>query len=229
MNTKYYSQIYHKKIRFVPASAELSSESPYINLNLITMSNSFYYFFSATPQVLASVMALFGVFVFFRIQGLKKELFFFGDQASQRVAGNKKGNEGAFKNSEEEQLEHSSIQSILSESVEGKDIYRLNDALRRYERQFDYGDKLYMRYARAFSKLYYTLEKIINRTIISSVVTSILIVLCLLIIPFDKLLLCHNVLIMCLFIGTGIGIIVVFVLLINILCISIKEKHITNN
>ena len=40
----------------------------------ITMSDSFYYFFSATPQVLGGILALFGVFVIFKIQTIKAEL-----------------------------------------------------------------------------------------------------------------------------------------------------------
>jgi len=38
------------------------------------MENSFYYFFSATPQVLATILALFGFFLIFKIQALKDEL-----------------------------------------------------------------------------------------------------------------------------------------------------------
>ena len=38
------------------------------------MESSFYYFFSSTPQVLGGVLALFGVFVIFKIQALKDEL-----------------------------------------------------------------------------------------------------------------------------------------------------------
>ena len=37
------------------------------------MENSFYYFFSAVPQVLGGVLALFGVFVLYKIQTLKDE------------------------------------------------------------------------------------------------------------------------------------------------------------
>jgi hypothetical protein len=39
------------------------------------MSNSFYYFFSAVPQVLSGILALFGVFVIFKVQTLKSHLF----------------------------------------------------------------------------------------------------------------------------------------------------------
>jgi hypothetical protein len=38
------------------------------------MENSFYYFFSATPQVLGGILALFGVFVIYRIQAITSEL-----------------------------------------------------------------------------------------------------------------------------------------------------------
>jgi hypothetical protein len=38
------------------------------------MENSFYYFFSAVPQVLGGVLALFGVFVVFKVQSLKSQL-----------------------------------------------------------------------------------------------------------------------------------------------------------
>jgi len=38
------------------------------------MKESFYYFFSATPQVLGAILALFGVFVIFKLQALKSYL-----------------------------------------------------------------------------------------------------------------------------------------------------------
>jgi hypothetical protein len=38
------------------------------------MENAYYYFFSATPQVLAGIIALFGVFVLFKLQALSNEL-----------------------------------------------------------------------------------------------------------------------------------------------------------
>ena len=38
------------------------------------MTNSFYYFFSSTPQVLGGVLALFGVFVIFKIQSIRSQL-----------------------------------------------------------------------------------------------------------------------------------------------------------
>ncbi len=42
------------------------------------MNNSFYYFYSATPQVLSGVLALFGVFVIFKIQTIKSEILSIG-------------------------------------------------------------------------------------------------------------------------------------------------------
>ena len=36
--------------------------------------NSFYYFFSTVPQVLGAVLALFGVFVIFKIQTIQQDL-----------------------------------------------------------------------------------------------------------------------------------------------------------
>lgn len=38
------------------------------------MENSFYYFFSATPQVLGGILALFGVFVIYKIQAITSEM-----------------------------------------------------------------------------------------------------------------------------------------------------------
>lgn len=38
------------------------------------MENSFYYFFSATPQVLGGVLALFGIFMIFKIERLQIEI-----------------------------------------------------------------------------------------------------------------------------------------------------------
>lgn len=38
------------------------------------MENSFFYFFSATPQALAAILALFGFFLVFKLQSLKEEM-----------------------------------------------------------------------------------------------------------------------------------------------------------
>ena len=49
------------------------------------MSNSFYYFFSAVPQVLAAILALFGVFVVFKIQNTETQLIAIGKSLKSLV------------------------------------------------------------------------------------------------------------------------------------------------
>ncbi|MEI6048534.1 MAG: hypothetical protein WCS03_06515 [Bacteroidota bacterium] len=64
------------------------------------MENSFYYFFSSTPQVLGGIWALFGVFVLFKIQSLttdlisiSKELLYWLQHYSIRSESNESLNE----------------------------------------------------------------------------------------------------------------------------------------
>jgi len=69
----WYSGTYFILQRQARNTARLFNQGMLVSLlNIILeMSNSFYYFFSTTPQVLAAILALFGVFVIFKIQTLE--------------------------------------------------------------------------------------------------------------------------------------------------------------
>jgi hypothetical protein len=189
------------------------------------MPNSFYYFYSASAQVLAAVMALFGVFVIFKIQSLKEELIFFGKKALPDVKLHSNGIKGRFNDSEEENVCHRITLEVLSDSIEQKNVRRLSTTFSTYEKEFEYGGHNYHNAMRAFHIIYDTLELIKCRTVISSVLTSVVIVICLIIIPFDNYLLCHPVLTSSLYFVISFLVIVIFSVLINILIISVGEKY----
>ncbi len=48
------------------------------------MSNSFYYFFSAVPQVMGGILALFGVFIVFKIQAIESNIIGIGQSLLER-------------------------------------------------------------------------------------------------------------------------------------------------
>lgn len=138
------------------------------------MENSFYYFFSATPQVLSAVLALFGVFVLFKIQSLTTDLISIGKellhwlQTYTVIMVNRESFE-----------EISSLEIDISKSILTRDITYLNKSIVKNKALKD-TTSLEIRYR--FDNVYLIYKKLVDRTICSSIVTGIIIISCLLII-----------------------------------------------
>lgn len=180
------------------------------------MENAYYYFFSAVPQVLAGVMALFGVFVLFKLQSLSNELSEIVKTLWQD-----------FKYSNiQETSDISEIRSKLSVLLYDAFNIKSFKALADYFKTFD--DKIfskypnYTAYQKRFKTIYNTYEDILKRTIFATTFTGIIIIICLALLPFAKFLSCNYVLVFSLFTIIIICVSIVFCLLITILKKSLK-------
>jgi len=147
------------------------------------MSNSFYYFFSASAQVLAAILALFGVFVIFKIQTLTTELLEIGRKLKHLVTNVSVSN----KLEEGQQLQ---VLIFLMSAEFNKEVFNLKNLIKTMKLdQTNLLCKVYIGYHQnkiKFDDLYLTYKTIINKTIQTSILTALLIVFCLGILPFGK-------------------------------------------
>lgn len=184
------------------------------------MSNSFYYFFSATPQVLGAILALFGVFVIFKIQGIKDELMSIGKVILSRVNYLRQ----QFVNKDNDiQREKTRLELDIKMSIDDRDVNELKIILDKYKGVEINQDKQYKTYKTRFKFTYQLLHSLIKETIYLSQITAFIIVLCLIIIPFGKLIECRPFILISLFVLIIGFIIYIFIKLISILKKSIKE------
>lgn len=176
------------------------------------MENSFYYFFSATPQVLGGTLALFGVFVIFKIQALKDELLIEA-KFSERILSYYSEKGETDKASE---IRGKIISKIL-EALPIKDIKSINDAL-----NMDVNNLLAKLDTFNNTKLEFTIlftrhQNLINETLKSSKFTAIIVVFCLVLLPFGKWIICYPVILMLIFIAVIICVAIIFYKLYEIL------------
>lgn len=181
------------------------------------MESSFYYFFSATPQVLGGILALFGVFVVFKIQTIKKQLIGIGQSIIDEI-----DKLGILY--EEELVYKVPIKSTIGhikKAMHREDIVGL-------KRIFDLIDNQYfIVYKQTFNEVYEFHHNLICRTIIISVFTAFITFLCLASIPFSVYILDHPFLLYYLFIIIVDGIFISLYGLIYILIRSLKEPNYT--
>jgi len=88
--------------------------------NLIDFENAFYYFFSTIAQVLAAILGLLGVFLFFKLQSLKRTIIGFGERVQSLSS--------KFQDLKEEEYHHMLDQfndGVLRQDEE-KIIFQLN-------------------------------------------------------------------------------------------------------
>jgi hypothetical protein len=150
------------------------------------MDNSFYYFFSSTPQVLGGILALFGVFIIFKLQSLKTELLaisksiydkgWYLNQTFNNLKINKEGS-------------NNSLLTRIKELYESNNIDQLKEKLSIMEANDNY-DSARTKYF----LIYDNYRSLIKLTIIWSIFTSITIIICLGSIPFGCYILQHNTL-----------------------------------
>ena len=132
-------------------------------------SSSFYYFFSATPQVLAGILALFGVFVIFKIQTIRKQLTGIGQSIIDEVTRLKITHTVILN----EKLNTNDILDYLNKAIHRDDIVGL-------KREIDLiDDQYFIIYWQRFNELYDFLQNLIRRTIIMTILTAFIILVCL--------------------------------------------------
>jgi hypothetical protein len=185
-----------------------------------TLINSFYYFFSAVPQVLAAILALFGVFVIFKIQNIKSELFGIGqsilDVFIQR---------GKFIQSNlpplllNEKMKNVSILDNIQTAIHRHNINELKSVMDLIE-NLDF-----QIYRGKYNSRHSLIQSLIKQTIYLSIITALLIIICLAAIPFGYFLMNHKVVLNSIFAFVIISISICFSGLIYILVKSLKENE----
>ena len=180
-----------------------------------SLSNSFFYFFSSTSQVLAAILALFGFFVVFKIQTLKdellrkaKELFEYvnsyieeGDITSKRyVAG--------------------LLMQANIEHLNFKFFY--NDIIKEVDEELN-KHLPYKAFRQQYIEIYKLYRNLIKLTIGTSIFTAVTIIFCISIIPFSHYYICNPNELQRIFIIVIICNFLCFVGLISILIISFSS------
>ena len=179
------------------------------------MSNSFYYFFSATSQVLGTVLALFGVFVIFRIQSIKDNMIGIGQSLLERLERLSAKQSQSFKLPQG--YTFANYKRTLKNAITRKDIDNLKDKIELNTNQ------QYKYYNRNIIKLENLLNDLIKNTIRWSISTAVFIIICLLILPFGNFFLCHKCFLYSIFLIAISGITFIFFNLISILKNSLKD------
>jgi hypothetical protein len=185
-------------------------------------SNSFYYFFSATPQVLAAILGLFGVFIVFKIDSLKKQMFGIGQSLLDKL---KKDSDG-YLSGDKKVAEITGIETAVKF---GSFVLNLENAIVRLD-----ADSLktqlesitaqnYGFYSRNYNSLYNWRTSLINSSKRLSIVTLITIFICLLMIPFGPWFYSHGVLLSIVFIIFLVAVGLIFVGLYRFIESSLKD------
>lgn len=139
------------------------------------MADAFYYFFSSVPQVLAGILALFGVFTIFKLQAMQNNLVGFGDEILIDLRWNRQRRKKimAVPGIKITRLEKAVARKDLSEI-----IYQLGEITKIVDTES------YREQNRVFIQRNKKRKSIIKLTIRTSLFTAIWIVYCLIILPF---------------------------------------------
>jgi hypothetical protein len=175
------------------------------------MENSFYYFFSAVPQVLGGVLALFGVFIVFKVQSLNSELYSIGSAVITK--GNQLIN---VKEIAKGVMKHVTMAEIGS-CVDKADLKGLSEQFTTIT------DIQFMVFKDVFNEKYSFLKMIIQRTIFASIYTAIVIFTALTMIPFGTFMTDHPIVLNIIFLIMGVSIGMSFYLFIRILRTSLNS------
>lgn len=174
----------------------------------VAMSNSFYYFFSAVPQVLAAILALFGVFIIFKIQTAKTQLKEIVQSLYDDIISSKKVPSVIKDNKFYKELEEDFQKDDVSELVGDVAMFDSEYIVAYYEK---------------YQSIFKSLKLLVRDTVRWSILSSILIIISLSILPFGNYILAHPFLIGFLFSSIIFYLIAIFWGLIKILTRSIKE------
>lgn len=154
------------------------------------MENSFYYFFSAVPQVLGGLIALFGVFVIFKIQNtfiILKEIALSLHDSGNHIISHPPFTRISIRLSDVAPL------GEIKKAIERNDISGIKSILG------DFTHKELDSYKEKFFKEFDNLQLIIKFTIIWSIFTAILIITSLIILSQGSYLTYHPILVKLIF------------------------------
>jgi hypothetical protein len=139
-------------------------------------SNSFYYFFSAIPQVLGAILALFGVFSVFKVQSVKDQII----GIAKTISKNSRTTPiitGRYTEGNQQRTRTMSY-SLIDEKIEKNDIKGL------YELFKDKSPEGYGNYFQNITKHYEELKSFISQIQNASIFTGITILVTLATLPF---------------------------------------------
>lgn len=153
-------------------------------------SNSFYYFFSATPQVLAAILGLFGVLVVFKIQSSKSNLIGFGQSVLDVIEFEINRDQILIKG-----VLNSKVKRAIKVSVYMLDIEGNGRNIQSIELKHETIDNI----KDSFRLQKDILDRLIHSIVNLSILTTIQIVLCLAVLPFGGFILKHPVILLTLF------------------------------
>lgn len=176
--------------------------------------NSFYYFFSATPQVLASIMGLFSVVAIFKIQWSKRFILRQAEviQKIIRIGKNKKVSS---------KMTNNKMLELLDIDIAQESIFNISTDIEFIDNDADEEFKgliLQFNFERVLIK------SIIKYIILASIMTAITIFLCLAIIPKGELIMKNPTLLDILYIVTLVSVVACFYVYILTLKICFENK-----
>ena len=143
------------------------------------MENSFYYFFSSVPQVLGAVLALFGVFVVFKIELLTKLLISIANDVAEILESFQRTENdfnGIYKAIDENNIKD--LYTIIAALGDGYFCSELNPTT-PFKTMGTYNNNKVR-----FATLYFIYKNIIGKTINTSIFTAVIIIVCLILLPF---------------------------------------------
>lgn len=185
-----------------------------------TTSNSFYYFFSAAPQVLGGILALFGFFLVFKIQSLKDELLVSADIVLQFFRG-----EYNKKDSKIRTPQMLLIINQLKKGIQDKNIRSLYFVIKICDKNAkNNGEKNFL--TMDFLHTYDFYQKLKKSTLRLSILTIIIILECLSVLPYAKFIFSRPLLLEGLFFCTILLIAMCFIGLILILYYALSDKSV---
>ncbi len=193
------------------------------------MTDSFYYFFSTVPQVLAAILVLFGVLVVFKIHGLNSDLLGIAtdiiDAAEKLEVSPPHLDQSIFDGTIGVTTEMITELNSYYKRKNTKGLKSVVDKMLSIQYAFnDSTDLLIKSYADAYNFL----QTLIKRTINFSVLSAIILILCIGILPLGEVILKHAAILDFLFVLIIAGIIICLYFLIKILTTSLKE-HVSDN
>ena len=187
------------------------------------MENSFFYFFSATPQVLAAILALFGVFVIYKIQALKDELIIIASEVPKLLES------FSFSLLDINEIKRKTAIEAFSDAIQNKNIFFIKDVINSLPRYLD-DDSIHKSIANViiarYNNVFFLHQILFKSTIILSSFTAFVIIACLSIIPFGCYLLTHQGLLNWIFGIIIISVVLCFVGLLIILRIALTRQYI---
>lgn len=162
--------------------------------------DSFYYFFSAVPQVLGGILALFGVFIVFKLQAIKTHLLGISqtilDQSEITYLYYNRQQNTSFSKKLRKAIDTNDISMLkdLVNSIE-TEVHRVRKATETNDRKvlkvsLELKDiEHFGPLSRSFQIVFASQESLINDTFMFSIFTGATIIFCLIILPLDAYIL----------------------------------------